>query len=70
MAVLSSRPKWDAGALWASTLWRCAGVCVAFVLILSALTFVLPVKRTSNDLTQDFEKTMLSAVDQDGDSVW
>ena len=70
MALLASSPKVDPGALWARALWRGAGVCVAFVLLFSALTFLLPSRSASNDLSQDFEKTMLSAVDSDGDAVW
>jgi len=68
MALVAARPRMDAGALWARALWRGAGICVAFVLLFSALTLLLPAKRSSSDLSQDFEKTMLSAVGQDGDS--
>jgi hypothetical protein len=70
MALLAARPRVDHVALWAHALWRGAGVCVAFVLLFSAVTLLLPSKKAANDLSQDFEKTMLSAVDQDGDSVW
>ena len=70
LALLSAPPKVDPEALWARALWRGAGVCVAFVLLFSALTFLLPSRSASNDLSQDFEKTMLSAVDSDGDAVW
>ena len=70
LALLAARPKADPGALWARALWRGAGVCVAFVLLFGALTFLLPSPSASRDLSQDFEKTMLSAVDQDGDAAW
>ena len=70
MVLLAARPKADPGAVWARALWRGAGVCVAFVLLFSALTLLLPARNHSNDLSQDFEKTMLSAVDQDSDAVW
>ena len=70
MAHLTARPV-DVSALWARALWRGAGACLAFVALVGALTFFGPGSgASSNDLSQDFQKTMLAAVDQDTDSGW
>jgi anti-sigma-K factor RskA len=70
LAQLAARPRPDPVALWARALWRSAGISLAFVLLFGALSFLLPAKNTANDLSQEFEKTMLSAVNQDSDAVW
>ena len=71
MARLPARAAFDLGTLWARALWRGALVCLALMVLLSLVSFILPPgKSPSNDLTQDFEKTMLAAVNQDGDSAW
>ena len=69
-ALLAARPRIDPVALWARALWRGAGISLAFVLLFGALSFLLPARNTSSDLSQEFEKTMLSAVNQDSDVVW
>ena len=66
MARLPARPGLDEWALWARALWRAAAPCVAIMLLLSAWSFFTP-KATApaNDLSQEFENTLLAAVDQD-----
>jgi hypothetical protein len=69
MALLRGRPALDQGELWARALWRGAMASVAVTLLCSALSLLVPHKAsTANDLSQDFETTMLASVDQDADS--
>jgi hypothetical protein len=73
MARLSARPVPDEWALWARALWRAAAPCVAIMLLLSAWSFFAPTGAASgNDLAQDFENTLLAAVNQEqpADSAW
>jgi hypothetical protein len=69
MARLKTAPVLDGWALWARALWRAAAPCVAIMLLLSAWAFFKP-RDNSTDLSQQFDKTMLAALDQDSDSVW
>ena len=71
--LLAARPVVDDWALWARALWRAAAPCVAIMLLLSAWSFFDPQGSTpANDLSQELEKTLLAAVDQDQttDSTW
>jgi hypothetical protein len=65
MAFLTSRAVADHWALWARGLWRAAVSCVAAALLCGAWAFF---NSTSNanadDLSQNFENTLLAAVDQ------
>ena len=73
MAHLADRPRADGWELWGRALWRAAAPCVAVMLLLSAWSFFVPNTATpSNDLSQDFENTLLAAVDQEppADSAW
>ena len=73
MARLAARPVVDDWALWARALWRAAAPCAAIMLLLGAWSFFTPPSSTpANDLSQDLEKTLLAAVDQDQttDSTW
>jgi hypothetical protein len=70
MALLRSAPVLDAGALWARALWRSAAGCLALALLLGVLTHIAPAPAPSKDLSQEFEKTMLAAVDQDNSIPW
>src|SRR5208337_4913050 len=66
LARLATRPVVDGWALWARALWRAAAPCVAIMLLLGAWSFATSYGSTSaNDLSQDLEKTLLAAVDQD-----
>ena len=68
MAHITTRPALDRWALWGKALWRAAAPCVAIVLLLSIWTVLSPDGGSSTDLSQDFENTMLAAVDQNGES--
>ena len=68
MARLAERPAVDIAALWARALWRAAASCVALAVLVSAWFFLSPPGASqSTSLTQQFENTMLAAVDQEGD---
>ena len=73
MAHVRERPAPDAWLLWARALWRAAGPCIGIMLLLGAWSFFSPASTTSTtDLSQEFENTVLAAVDQaqSADSVW
>jgi hypothetical protein len=67
MAQILSRSKVDAWAQWAHGLWRSAVACLAFVLLLGTVSvFTLRNNpQASGDLSQEFEKTLLAALDSD-----
>jgi len=66
MARLVARPVADGWELWARALWRAAALCVAIMVLLGACSLLAPPGSTpANDLSQDLEKTLLAAVDQD-----
>lgn len=65
MARLGARPVADVSAFWARALWRAAVSCLAVVLLLSAWSMLAPA-RNSPDFSQQFESTVLAAVDQEG----
>ena len=68
MARLAARSVPDGLALWAQALWRAAFPCLAIVLLLGVYSFFLPNTATvtvaNTELSQDFENTLLAAVDQ------
>lgn len=64
MARLGERPTADVSAFWARALWRAAVSCLAVVLLLSAWSVLAPA-RNSPDFSQQFESTVLAAVDQE-----
>ena len=71
MARLPARGGDHPGAGWARALWRGAMASLALVLLVGVLSLFLPQRDVaSNDLTQDFEQTMLAAIDQDTDYSW
>ena len=66
MARLPAQFVHDEWALWARALWRAAASCVAVMLLFSAWTLLAPNHAApANDLSQEFENTLLAAVDQD-----
>ena len=68
MALLP-KPVADHWATWAKALWRGALASLAFMLLLTAISWVSAVNSPvpSADLALDFEKTLLAAVDSDTD---
>jgi hypothetical protein len=72
-ALLSSLPVPDLWTLWARALWRASVPCVAVMLVLGAVTLAGSHRGTAangkpaaEELSLDFEQTMLAAVDQSG----
>ncbi len=68
MAHLTAQPVSDHWALWGRALWRGAAPCVAIVMFLSVWTYLTPDSSDATSLEQDFENTMLAAVDENGES--
>ena len=60
MALIEGRAVVDVAAEWAHGLWRAAVSCVILVLLLGALSWIfLPTVNSSNNLSQEFENTLL-----------
>jgi len=71
MARLTSLPVMDDWALWARALWRAVAPCVAVALLLGLWTFLTPTSdNTPADLSQDFDNTLLVAVDHINSYAW
>ena len=72
MALIPARPIQDLWAIWAKGLWYAVGPCVAVTLLFSAWATFGPLhQKPSVDLAQQFDNTLLAAVDQDNnDSTW
>jgi len=69
MAHLAARPVGDQWLGWTRGLWRAAGACVAVAVVFGAISLFSPARTdTGNDLSQDFENTLLASVDQ-GDAT-
>jgi hypothetical protein len=64
--LLASRVAPDNMTLWVRGLWRAAVSCVAITLILGAWAVLNPTTTTATteDLSQNFENTLLASVDQ------
>ena len=65
MALLPSRAATNNLVLWVHGLWRAAASCAAITLLLGAWVFLSPASGVNaSDLSQNFENTLLAAVDQ------
>jgi anti-sigma-K factor RskA len=67
LAHLQSKPAADVSALWARALWRAVIPCVAVTVVLAALSLVPtthPTAVSEQDLSQDFEQTLLATAEQ------
>jgi hypothetical protein len=65
MALLASRGTGENLVLWVRGLWRAAVSCMAIALLLGAWAFFAPTASSNTtDLSQNFENTLLAAVDQ------
>ena len=64
-ALLASRVAPQNLDLWVHGLWRAAVSCVAIAMLCGAWTFFAPATPAgSEDLSQNFENTLLASVDQ------
>ena len=69
MARLGRRSATVNPALWARGLWRAAVPCMGIALLLGVWTFFYPATNGNTaDLSQNFENTLLAAVDQSAQS--
>src|SRR5690348_3472649 len=65
MALLAARAPGDNPVLWVRGLWRAAVSCLAIALMLGVWALFNPASGTgTGDLSQNFESTLLAAVDQ------
>jgi hypothetical protein len=65
LAQLAARTGADQWLSWTRGLWRAAGACVAVAVVFGAVSLFTPVTSDNgNDLSQDFENTLLASVDQ------
>src|SRR5277367_5041348 len=72
IAQRAARPLPDRWAQWAGALWRGAAACVLVTLLCSAWSlYSISSRVPATDLSQQFENTLIAAVDQDqsADSV-
>jgi len=65
-ALLASRVAAENMNLWVRGLWRAAVSCVAITVLLGAWAVLNPAKAATagDDLSQNFESTLLASVDQ------
>ena len=69
MALLAARAPGDNPVLWVRGLWRAAVSCLAIALMLGVWVLFNPTTGASaEDLSQNFENTLLAAVDQNPQS--
>jgi len=63
-ALIAARAGGDQWLFWARGLWRAAASCVAVAVVIGAISLFLPgTPDNSNDLSQDFENTLLASAD-------
>jgi hypothetical protein len=64
-ALLAARPAFDNPVLWVRGLWRAAVSCLAVALMLGVWVLFNPAAGAGGeDLSQNFESTLLAALDQ------
>jgi len=64
-ALLAARAATDPLALWVRGLWRAAVSCAAIALLLGVWAFFNPAASSkTDDLSQNFETTLLASVNQ------
>jgi len=65
MARIAERKAVSGRVLWARGLWRAAVSCLVLAAVSGAVLLFAPATRdNNNDLSQDFENTLLASVDQ------
>jgi hypothetical protein len=65
MALLAAGATTDRLALWVRGLWQAAALCMTLALLLGAWAFLNPAaSNDTDDLSQNFETTLLASVDQ------
>jgi hypothetical protein len=65
LAQIAARAGVDRWGFWTRGLWRAAASCVMVAVVFGAVSLLLPAATDKgNDLSQDFENTLLASVDQ------
>jgi hypothetical protein len=65
LALLAARQPVEDLVLWVRGFWQAAASCAAIALVLGAWAFFNPAASThADDLSQNFENTLLASVDQ------
>jgi hypothetical protein len=64
MALLPGVTPADGVALWVRGLWQAAASCAVIALLCGAWAFLNPAANSGDDLSQNFENTLLASVDQ------
>jgi hypothetical protein len=71
LARLANQPASDRWASWVRGLWRAAASCATLCLLLSAWTLLTPALTGPDDeFSQQFENTVLAAVDHEVEGSW
>jgi anti-sigma-K factor RskA len=69
LAHIATRGVADQWMFWTRGLWRAAVSCMAVAAVCGAISLFMPAPSDNgNDLSQDFENTLLASVDQ-GDAA-
>ena len=63
-ALIAARALADRWSQWSHGLWRAAVSCAAIALVSGVWVLVTRESGNPNDLSQDFESTLLASVDQ------
>jgi hypothetical protein len=65
MVLIAERAAVPARLLWARGFWRAAVSCLALALVCGAVSLFTPAAadNSGNDLSQDFENTLLASAD-------
>src|SRR5215469_15895472 len=64
MALLPAGTRTEGVVLWVRGLWQAAASCAVIALLCGAWVFFNPSANTGDDLSQNFENTLLASVDQ------
>jgi len=64
MALIPAVAPTDSVAVWVRGLWQAAVSCAVIALLCGAWSFFSPASNTGDDLSQNFENTLLASVDQ------
>jgi hypothetical protein len=64
IALIPKATPTDSMALWVRGLWQAAASCAVIALMCGAWAFFNPAGNSGDDLSQNFETTLLASVDQ------
>jgi hypothetical protein len=71
MARLTAQPLLDTWTFLTRGFWRAATPCIAVAVLMGAWALFAPLENpTTGTLAQDFENTLLVAVNQDSNIAW